>query len=166
MSVEIERKFLIRLPDLEKIAAIPGCRVRRIVQTYLAALPGKKVQRRVRLIRENGRTDYVFTRKENLSGISRIENEWEISKEEYDRYLEEAYSRLEKTRYAFPWEGHVMEIDVYPYEIGGDRLIGRAILEVELGEEEEAFRIPDFIEGERELTGTKEFTNTGMAKRL
>ena len=166
MSVEIERKFLIRLPDLEKIAAIPGCRVRRIVQTYLAALPGKKVQRRVRRIREGGRTEYVYTQKEELSGISRLENEWVISKEEYDAYLTEAVSRLEKTRYAFPWEGHVMEIDVYPYEIGGDGLVGRAVLEVELGGEGEAFAIPDFIEVERELTGTKEFSNKSMAKRL
>ncbi|MBQ3706682.1 MAG: hypothetical protein II889_02135 [Clostridia bacterium] len=166
MSVEIERKFLIRLPDLERIAALPGCRVRRIVQTYLQALPGKNVQRRVRLIRENGRETYVFTQKEDLSGISRIENERVLSKEEYDAYRKEAFSRLEKTRYAFPWEDHVMEIDVYPYEIGGDGLVGRAILEIELGDEDEAFRIPDFIEVERELTGTKEFTNTGMAKRL
>ncbi|MBR4896002.1 MAG: hypothetical protein IKZ41_06215, partial [Clostridia bacterium] len=101
-----------------------------------------------------------------LSGYSRIENEWVISKEEYEAYLTEAVSRLEKTRYAFPWEGHVMEIDVYPYEIGGDGLVGRAVLEVELGEEGEAFAIPDFIEVERELTGTKEFSNMSMAKRL
>ncbi len=166
MSVEIERKFLIRLPDLQKISALPGCRVRRIVQTYLETLPGRKAQRRVRRIRENGRVEYVFTKKENLGGISRLENEWVISKEEYDAYLAEAVSRLEKTRYAFPWEGHVMEIDVYPYEIGGDGLVGRAVLEVELGEEGETFAIPDFIEVERELTGTDEFSNKSMAKRL
>lgn len=166
MSVEIERKFLIQLPDLEKIAALPGCRVRRIVQTYLEKIPGKKVQRRVRKIREGGRVEYVFTKKEDLSGISRLENEWVISKEEYDAYLTEAVSRLEKTRYAFPWAGHVMEIDVYPYEIGGDGLVGRAILEVELGEVGEAFEVPDFLTVERELTGTKEFSNSKMAKRL
>jgi len=166
VSVEIERKFLIRLPDLAKIVSLPGCRVRRIVQTYLEKIPGKKIQRRVRRICEGGRVEYIFTQKEDLSGYSRIENEWVISKEEYEAYLAEAVSRLEKTRYAFPWEGHVMEIDVYPYEIGGDGLVGRAVLEVELGEEGEAFAIPDFIEVERELTGTKEFSNMSMAKRL
>ena len=166
MSVEIERKFLIRLPDLKRITALPGCRVRRIVQTYLEKIPDRKIQRRVRMIREGGRVEYIFTQKEDLSGISRIENEWAVSQEEYEKILAEAVSRLEKTRYAFPWEGHVMEIDVYPYEIGGDGLVGRAVLEVELGEEDEAFTIPDFIEVEHELTGTKEFSNMSMAKRL
>ena len=164
MAIEIERKFLIRLPDLEAVAALPGCRVRRIVQTYLRKLPGKKAERRVRRIRENGRVEYVFTKKEKLEGIARLENEWVISREEYEAYLTEAVSRLEKTRYAFPWEGHVMEIDVYPYEIGGDGLVGRAVLEVELGEADEEFAVPDFIEIERELTGTKEFSNKKMAK--
>ena len=116
MAIEIERKFLIRLPVLDNV---PDCRVRKITQTYLKEIPGKSVERRVRRIEEDGQVSYVFTKKEKLTKMSRIENEWEISEEEYREYLTEAYSMLDKTRYSFPYENHVMEIDVYPYEIGG-----------------------------------------------
>ena len=163
MAIEIERKFLIRLPVLDNV---PDCRVRKITQTYLKEIPGKSVERRVRRIEEDGQVSYVFTKKEKLTKMSRIENEWEISEEEYREYLTEAYSTLNKTRYSFPYENHVMEIDVYPYEIGGEGLRDRAVLEVELEDEKEEFAVPDFIEIERELTGTKEFSNKTLAKRI
>ena len=163
MAIEIERKFLIRLPVLDNV---PDCRVRKITQTYLKEIPGKSVERRVRRIEEDGQVSYVFTKKEKLTKMSRIENEWEISEAEYREYLTEAYSTLDKTRYSFPYENHVMEIDVYPYEIGGEGLRDRAVLEVELEDEKEAFAVPDFIEIERELTGTKEFSNKTLAKRI
>ena len=138
----------------------------KITQTYLKEIPGKSVERRVRRIEEDGQVSYVFTKKEKLTKMSRIENEWEISEEEYREYLTEAYSTLNKTRYSFPYENHVMEIDVYPYEIGGEGLRDRAVLEVELEDEKEEFAVPDFIEIERELTGTKEFSNKTLAKRI
>ena len=163
MAIEIERKFLICLPELDNV---PDCRVRKITQTYLKEIPGKSVERRVRRIEEDGQVSYVFTKKEKLTKMSRIENEWEISEKEYREYLTEAYSTLNKTRYSFPYENHVMEIDVYPYEIGGEGLRDRAVLEVELEDEKEAFAVPDFIEIERELTGTKEFSNKTLAKRI
>ena len=166
MAIEIERKFLILRPEPDKIASLPGARVRRITQTYLKKIPGKSVERRVRRIEEDGQVSYVFTKKEKLTKMSRIENEWEITEAEYREALTEAYSALDKTRYSFPWENHVMEIDVYPYEIGGDALEGYAVLEVELADEEEPFAVPDFLSIERELTGTKEFSNKNLAKRL
>ena len=55
---------------------------------------------------------------------------------------------------------------MYPYEIGGEGLIGKAVLEVELRSEREDFALPEFIVIERELTGTKEFSNKTLAKRI
>ena len=57
-----------------------------------------------------------------------------------------------------------MEIDVYPPEIGGSGLEGKAVLEVELRDEAEEFAVPDFLVIERELTGTKEFSNKTLAR--
>ena len=48
MPLEIERKFLIALPDLAAVFGMPGCRVREIRQTYLEKIPGRKTERRLR----------------------------------------------------------------------------------------------------------------------
>ena len=166
MAIETERKFLIRLPDPALLRSQPECRVRQIHQTYLKKLPGKNLERRLRRIEENGKVSWIFTRKVKLSKLSRREDEWELTEREYGEWYGEADTELTKTRYSFPYEGHVMEIDVYPFEIGGEGLAGRAVLEVELGSEDEPFAVPEFIEIERELTGTREFSNKAMAKKV
>ena len=115
-------------------------------------------------IEEGDTVTWVFTRKEKISKLSRVEDEREITEEEYLEFYAEASSELTKTRYSFPFEGHIMEIDVYPPEIGGPGLEGRAVLEVELRDEAEEFAGPDFLVIERELTGTKEFSNKTLAR--
>lgn len=166
MHVETERKFLIELKDEAVLTTQPGCRILAIRQTYLAPDPVTGAERRVRVITENGKTHYVFTRKEHITSMSRREEEWEISREEYDRLYTEAITELTKTRYAFPYEGHVIEVDVYPREIGGDRLVGCAVMEAELEKEDEELRLPPFLPVIRELTGTGEFSNKKLAKKL
>ncbi len=166
MPIEIERKFLIKLPDPAELAGMPGLRTRRITQTYLHPLNGGKTERRVRRIEENGRISYVFTAKEKITKMSRREDEREIDGEEYRAALEEAYSALTKTRFSFPYGNHVVEIDVYPPEIGGPEMDGCAVLEVELSSEGEEFSLPPFIEIIEELTGTRRFSNKALAKHI
>lgn len=166
MGIETERKFLIELPSLDFVLSVDGCRVREIVQTYLKDERGTGAERRVRKITEGGVVTYVFTRKEHVTKMSRIEDEREISPDEYARLYTEAKSELTKTRYAFPFGEHTVEIDVYPYEIGGDAMVGKAVLEVELESEDEDVRLPEFIKVIRELTGTGEFSNKKMAKKM
>lgn len=167
MSTEIERKFLIRLPDFD---AIPNRRVQAITQTYLAALPDDPgLERRVRKITENGVTRFIYTEKRTLSNhraAVRQEDECEISSVAYESKLTEAFSALDKVRHSFPFDGHTVEIDVYPYEIGGAAMLGLAVLEIEMASEDEEITIPPFIEVVRELTGTREFSNKSMAKRV
>ncbi|MBE6541473.1 MAG: hypothetical protein E7672_03395 [Ruminococcaceae bacterium] len=165
MATEIERKFLIKLPS-EDFFADKKARRRHIVQTYLTS--DDAGERRVRRIEESGTISYVYTEKfpiENTK-ISRIENEREIDREEYERLLSDAYSELTKVRYTFPIESHVIEIDVYPHYIGGEALDGLAVMEIELTSEDEKFEIPDEIEVLRELTGTREFSNKVLAKKI
>lgn len=166
MAIETERKFLIELPNLDFLSKVNGCRVREIVQTYLKDEKGTGAERRVRKINEDGKITYVFTRKEHITKMSRIEDEREVTLDEYDKLYADAKSELSKTRYAFPHEGHTVEIDVYPYEIGGDALLGKAVLEVELQSEDEEIILPDFVTVIRELTGTGEFSNKKLAKKI
>lgn len=165
MPLEIERKFLIRLPDFTKTENL---RIRHITQTYLAKEENAP-ERRIRRIVENGKVKYVFTSKEEIKKTSaaavREEIEYEITEDEYNKFMSSADSELTKTRYSFVYEGHTIEIDVYPYEIGGDALEGYAVLEAELSDENEELKIPDFITVVRELTGSREFTNHALAKK-
>ncbi|MBQ2725872.1 MAG: hypothetical protein IJF78_09210 [Clostridia bacterium] len=167
MATEIERKFLIRLPDFE---AIPKCRVQAMTQTYLNILPDDPgLERRVRWIAENGQNRFVYTEKRSISSGTaavRQEDEWEISAEEYADKLAEAFSQLTKVRHSFPYAGHIVEIDVYPYDIGGDAMVGLAVMEIEMADENEEIQLPPFLEVLRELTGTREFSNKALAKRV
>lgn len=165
MHIETERKFLIKLPETEMLASLPGCEVRHITQTYLMINSKTGEEKRVRRIEERGRVSFVVTEKERITAVSRTEHEYEIGEDEY-RVLRDTKgaTELTKTRYAFPYEGHTVEIDVYPHEIGGDALDGLAVLEVELVSEDEEFSLPPFITVLKELTGTKEFSNKTLAK--
>ena len=162
MHIETERKFLIERPDLAFLASQEGCAVLSIVQTYLTHDSGES-ERRIRQITEGDRTSFVCTVKRRLSAVSRTEDEREISQAEYDALHADAVTELTKTRYRFPFEEHLIEIDVYPDEIGGEGLRNRAVLEVELDSEDEAFLLPEWVTVLRELTGTREFSNKALA---
>ena len=138
MHIETERKFLVRLPDTAELEA-RGCRILRIVQTYLTIDDESGEESRVRRIEESGRISYIYTEKKRISETSRFENEYEITGDEYERLIDGSDDprQLIKTRYAFPCGGHTIEIDVYPPEIGGEELDGLAVLEVELENEGE-----------------------------
>ena len=165
--VETERKYLIKYPDTAYLRTLDGCRVLDMVQTYLSRLPEEpQTERRVRTITENGVTAYVYTKKSPRARLSRLEEEREVTREEYDLLRKDACSELIKTRYAFPFAGHVMEIDVYPPEIGGETFDGYAILEVEMDDPDETVEFPDFLEILREVTDDKRYHNKTLAKKL
>ena len=60
MALEIERKYLIRMPDVRRISGIPETEIWEIVQTYLA--DGENGEsRRVRRVAQNGTETYYYT---------------------------------------------------------------------------------------------------------
>lgn len=164
MAVETERKFLIVRPSMELLRSQPGVRSVDMIQTYLSY--DGDTERRIRKITENSDVTYVYTEKKPIPGtkISRMEDERNVSENEYNCLMNECITELEKTRVSFPYENHTIEIDIYPYEIGGDALEGYAVMEVELSSPDEEFALPDFIQIKEELTGTKKFSNKAMAK--
>ena len=148
---EIERKYVIRRPSDAWLAARPELKTIRIEQTYLKAPRG--LERRVRSAETNGTVRYTYTEKSDCATLCRMENEREITPEEYEHLLLERESAaLKKTRYAFPYEGHLMELDCYPF------WRDRAVLEVELSDPEEIFSLP------RDLVILKDATEDGSLK--
>ena len=155
---EIERKFLIRRPDLLNLAAL--CRVQEISQTYLAVAEGSL---RIRKTIERGKVTYTEAAKRTLTPIRRIEIERELSEEEYNRRMANRDPRrktIQKTRYCLPYGGHTFEIDVYPF------WSHQAIMEVELKSEKEEFTLPPFIRVIREVTAEIQYSNHSLAREI
>ncbi len=159
--IETERKFLIKMPNMSELGKMHRLRIMHMVQTYL--LTDEGTNSRVRKIKENGKTSYIKTVKERISTLSCYENEWEIDEIQYKSELKNSdpnKSTIIKTRYAFPYNEHIIEIDIYPF------WTDRAILEVELDDENEEISLPCFINVVKEVSEDKRYKNTNIAKSI
>ena len=74
---EMERKFLIRFPDLYYLENNPLCRKVEITQTYLRSESGEEI--RIRRRGENGHYVYYETHKRSLDGMKRLSTEKRLS---------------------------------------------------------------------------------------
>ena len=159
--IEIERKFVIAMPDVSTIAKIDGYSSSDIDQTYLTSVP--HVTRRVRARSYSDHTVYTETKKVRIDKMSAFEDEREITESEYVAMLFEIAPgtvTLHKTRHTFPYLGRTVEIDIYP---DWQR---SCILEVELESEDEALMLPDFINVIKEVTGDKGYSNAAMSRKF
>ena len=160
--LEIERKFLIRMPDPERLAA-ESTRKIRIRQIYLT-IDGNAQSRRLRLWSpEGGKETRYYTEKIRLTDRTRIEREREIGPEEWDALMAEADPErrvIEKTRWCVPSGAHTLEIDIFPF------WPDRAFCEVELSSEEERFELPDWLRVMREVTDDRRYTNYALARSI
>lgn len=58
LPLEIERKYLISMPDIDRLLSVPFCRVLQIEQIYLLSDAGESS--RIRRIEENGSFCYFY----------------------------------------------------------------------------------------------------------
>lgn len=159
---EIERKYLIAYPDAALLSTRPGCEIWDITQIYLKDGEGGQT-RRIRRVLVDGRQKFYRTFKRRLTALSALEDEGEITAEDYDRYSAErdmSRNPILKTRYRVPWAGHVLEFDIYPF------WTDRAILEIELSREDEVADIPDWVRILRDVTGEKAYKNKQLARHV
>lgn len=132
-----------------------------IIQVYLKSPPG--VTARVRQVTEGESTRYYYTEKRRLSALSADETEREVTALEYMRYFYQADTALKpirKRRWRVPYEGHTLEIDVYPFWKTA------ALLEVELAREDETAALPDWVAVLRDVTGDLRFQNVSLARAV
>ena len=159
---EIERKFLIRLPDLSMLERLPNCSKVDIIQTYLHSAKSDEEIR----VRQRGRDgQYIFTEtiKKRVSSIKRIETERRLTQAEYLLLLMSADTSLRqvrKTRYCLSFSNQYLEIDIYPF------WQRQAILEVELSDESKEIVFPEFIEIMREVSCDEAYGNRSLAENV
>lgn len=147
MAIEIERKFLIK----KKPFSIAK-RSLKINQGYIINEKSKVIR-----VREKG-DDYFLTIKGNNIGISRLEYDFPISKEDAKELIFHfcKTTLIEKTRHYIEHKGHTWEVDEFHGKNNG--LI---VAEIELESEDEKFEIPDWV-GE-EVTQDDRYYNMNLA---
>ena len=158
-SIEIERKYIIRMPDVDLLAGLEGYSRSLIEQIYLPAQKGETD--RVRRREFSDGVKYYRTRKLRIDGMSAVETEGEITAEEYYRLAAEPEALthpIRKTRYTFVYLGQLFEVDVYP------EWEHSCILETELDSRDKVVAFPPFIEVIGEVTGMKEYSNHAMSR--
>lgn len=158
VKVEIERKYIIRIPDLSRLAEEPEYTESDIVQLYLSSEAG--ATHRIRSRSYGEKTVYTETKKTRIDKMSAYEEEREISFEEFSALsenIDKATRPITKKRVTFIYLGTTVEIDIYPdwkYT---------AILETELESREESRSLPEYIEIVREVTGDFRYSNAAMS---
>ena len=131
MPTEIERKFLVKGDEWRTLATGTAYR-----QGYLSTKKGCTV--RVRLVGNQG----YLTIKGSTKSISRAEYEYPIPAKDAIEMLDNLCeaSLIEKTRYKIEFAGLTWEVD----EFAGENQ-GLIIAEVELADENQTIKLPDWI---------------------
>ena len=147
MAIEIERKFLVK----ERPFAMAK-RSLKINQGYILNEKSKVIR-----VREKG-DDYFLTIKGNNIGISRLEYDFPISKDDAEELIIHfcKTTLIEKTRHYVEHKDHTWEVD--EFHGTNDGLI---VAEIELESEDEKFEIPNWI-GE-EVTQDERYYNMNLA---
>ncbi len=159
LPLEIERKFLVALPeesDLRKHAA----RCIAITQTYLLGTQ-EGASKRIRRSEEQGTVTYTSTEKTRIDMLQRIEIERELSEEEYRELQKQADPErrvIHKTRWCVPVGDLVAEIDVF------EGFTQYAYCEVELPSPQTPYELPSFLQVIREVTEDRRFTNAAISR--
>ena len=154
---EIERKFLIKYPNLSKLNEFAHNKI-EIIQTYLESSSDQELRLRQR---GDGKSFvYTKTRKWKVNDFKRVEFESRISKEEYLSMLMDAdtqINQIRKTRYCIVYKNQYIEIDIYPFSND------KAILEIELNDENQTYELPPFVEIIKEVTKEDKYNNINLA---
>ena len=150
MSLEIERKFLVKNDSFKKEAH----QKIYIKQGFLNSDKNRVVR-----IRISDDTAFLTVKgKSNKSGTTRFEWEKEISvKEAEDLFKLCEPGIIEKHRFLVQKGNHVFEVD----EFLGDN-IGLIVAEVELSNENDFFEIPSWLGNE--VTGEEKYYNSNISK--
>lgn len=152
---EIERKWLIRQEDIPY--DLSKAETYEIYQTYINFSP----EIRVRDI--NNGSDYVLTIKTDdpaFKGLKRTEQEYHLSKDEYQRLLtKKEGSTIHKTRYSLSNNGYLIEIDIFH-----DQLKGLAYMEIEFfsTDSANAFQEPNWVI--KDITTDMPYKNGHLAR--
>lgn len=156
-NTEIERKYLVKYMP-ERFYAYEH---KELEQAYLSFGGDGETEKRIRIMRSRSTVHHLYTEKSEGT-LAREENEFEISKKEFERLAGEVVSNfVRKSRYYIPiLDGTLLaELDVFHGELSG-----LVTVEVEFGslDESESFVPPEWFGDE--ITEDTRYKNKNLAK--
>lgn len=162
VPIERERKFLVRfnpsdLPDHAQYIDIE--------QIYLNS-PQEDTVIRIRKRGQDSFYTYYKTIKRRLNSMERFETEEIITAHEYNfgtSLVKRGTAPIRKTRTCFVYDSQYFELDLFHDQ---RVLPGRAMLEIELTQENSDVDIPSFLQVEREVTKDPNFENFNISRKL
>ena len=150
MSIEIERKFLVKNNDFKK----ESFKKIKIKQGFLNSDKNRVVRIRI----TDNKAFLTIKGNSNSSGTTRFEWEKEIDKKEAVKLLLLCEPTIiEKIRFYVKKGNHIFEID----EFFGDNK-GLIVAEVELNTENDVFDKPNWLG--KEVTGNIKYFNSNISK--
>ncbi len=157
---EIERKFLVRYPNIDWLESLPNCEHVEIVQHYLRSEPSEEIRIRRRT---SGETSLYYLTQKNIVGQRRsMRTQRRLTKGEYHMMatqIDPQRRAIHKTRYCLTYENQYLEIDVYPC------WSDQAIVEIELSQEDAPVALPPELSVIREITDDPRYRNAAIAAR-
>ncbi len=157
---EIERKFLVRYPNIEWLESLPNCTRVEIEQTYLRSKPNEET--RIRRRSSGNHSMYYYTHKRIVNNRKLMRTQRRISAQEYDALLAQAdpdLRQITKTRYCLTYQSQYFEIDLFP--CWNDQ----AMVEIELADDQTPVSFPPQLEVIREVTGDPTYRNAVIASK-
>ncbi len=159
VPLEIERKYLVEIPDWTKL---PHYERVTIEQRYLIRTKNG-AKRRIRARGQNGSWFYTETTKRKITEITRVETERILSSREYHYLrataLDPSRIPIVKHRHCFVWKHQYFELDVFVSPV-----LPHALLEIELMDEAQIVRLPPFLKIVKEVSDNPRWTNSTIAR--
>ena len=157
-GIEIERKYVIKIPKLDFLRTLDGYTESDIVQVYLPSV-GQNTSR-IRKRTADGVSVYTKTEKRRIDEMSALETESEIDAAHFAELMKNprrGSAPIIKKRVTFIYDSGLFEVDIYP------NWQRSCIMEIELSDKDASFSFPPFIELVREVTGEKAYSNSSMS---
>lgn len=150
-----KKKYLIKMPDCDRLCREFGAVPVEMMQTYLTSLDDT-VERRIRQQSNGTEYLYFYTDKHTAPDGSKYVTERPISLKEYASRLMESdinYHPVRKLKFSFIYKEHRLAVDVYPF------CDDKAVLYVY----EKGGEIPEGIEVIKEVTDDENYKNRRLA---
>ena len=154
---EIERKYLIAMPDMNRLVVNYGAVPFEMMQNYLVET-NPSIERRIRRQKNGPDYLYFYTEKHKMPDETYWDTERPISRKEYERYLleaEPALREVHKVKYRFNHGRSHFEIDVYPFS--KDKAV------MFFYSDSDEVNIPPEIQILQEVTGNLNYKNKTLA---
>lgn len=151
----VEKKYLIKMPDINQLIKNKQCRKVHVKQHYLID-ETKQEKEKIVLRRENNKNFYYKVNKKDNVKYSKS-----ISADQYINKLEDENNKfyhIYKDRYYYIYDSRCIKIDVFPF------WKDKAILEVDILNDRENIKFPKFIEVIEEVTDNEKYKNYYLAE--